>query len=252
MEIPLWIAGVVVMFDLLLAGLVVLGAERAARRAGLTTTLRRRLRIALVIGLGGWLALAVVVAAAVLSPLHPAVLGLIFGPVILGLALLAVSPTWQSVVASVPQEWLIGAQFYRVIGAVFLVVWVQGGLPAFFAIPAGVGDILTGVAAVALAPFVARRVRSWRTAAVGWNLFGLADLVVAFGAGSTLLAGPLSTVFAAETTTAAIVTLPLGLVPLFLVPISVTLHCYSLWSLRTPGRPAPAVTVDGTEESNGA
>jgi hypothetical protein len=37
-----------------------------------------------VIGLIGWLALAVVVTSAALSPLHPAVLGLIFGPVILG------------------------------------------------------------------------------------------------------------------------------------------------------------------------
>jgi hypothetical protein len=252
MEIPIWIAGVVVIFDLLLAGLVVVGAERAARRAGLTTTIRSRLRTVLAIVLTGWLALAVVVAAAALPPLHPAVLGLIFGPVILGLVLLAASPTWQSVVAAVPQEWLISAQAYRVVGAVFLVVWMQDGLPAFFALPAGVGDILTGVAAVALAPFVARRARGWRSAAVGWNLFGLADLVVAFGAGSTLLAGPLSVLFAAETTTAAIVALPLGLVPLFLVPISVTLHCYSLWGLRTPARPAPAAVADGAEEGSGA
>jgi hypothetical protein len=251
MESPLLIGGVVVAFDLLLAGLVVVGTGRAARRAGLTVTARQRLRMGLVTGLAGWFALAVVVAGAALPPLHPAVLGLIFGPVVLGLALLAASPTWRSVVAAVPQEWLIGAQAYRVVGAVFLAVWVQGGLPAFFALPAGVGDILTGVTAVALAPFVTRRVRGWRSAAVGWNLFGLADLAVAFGAGSTLLAGPLSMVFAAETTTAAIVALPLGLVPLFLVPISVTLHCYSLWGLRTPARPAPA-TADGAEERSEA
>lgn len=236
----LWVAGVVVAFDLLLAGLVVAGTDRAARRAGLARATRRRLRVGLVAGLTGWLALAVAVAGAAFSPLHPVVLGLIAGPVVLGVALLLVSPTWRAVVDAVPHHWLVAGQAYRVVGALFLVLWAQGSLPAFFALPAGVGDIVTGVTAVGVAALVGRRVRGWRATAVGWNLFGLADLVVAVGAGSTLLAGPLTAVFAAETTTASLVAFPLGLIPLFLVPISVTLHCYSLRGLLRD-RPATAL-----------
>lgn len=219
------------VFDLVLAGLVVVGADRAARNAGLGAATRRRLRLGLVAGLTGWLALAVVVAAAAFSPLHPAVFGLIGGPVVVGLALLAASPTWRAVVDAVPHHWLVAGQTYRVIGALFLVLWMQGELPAYFAIPAGVGDVLTGVAAIGVGALVVQRVRGWRATAGGWNLLGLGDLVVAVGAGSTLLAGPLSTVFAAETSTAAIVAFPLGLIPMFLVPISITLHCYSLRGL---------------------
>jgi hypothetical protein len=98
--------------------------------------------------------------------------------------------------------------------------------------------VLTGVGALGTAALVARGARGWRATAVGWNLLGVADLVVAVGAGSTLLAGPLSALFAAETSTGAVVALPLGLVPLFLVPVSVTLHLYSLRALllATPKR----------------
>jgi hypothetical protein len=38
-------------------------------------------------------------------------------------------------------------------------------------------------------------------------------------------------VFAAEITTAAVVAFPLGTIPMFLVPISVLLHLYSLGGL---------------------
>jgi hypothetical protein len=108
-----------------------------------------------------------------------------------------------------------------------------------------VGDVVTGVAALAVVAAIARGVGGWRRATVGWNAFGLADLVVAVGAGSTLLAGPLTTVLAAETSTAAILWFPLGTIPTFLVPISATLHLYSLSTLAPAGEPA-GTTVETT------
>lgn len=97
-----------------------------------------------------------------------------------------------------PLPWHVGVQAYRSVGAVFLVVWWLGGLPAFFALPAGIGDVRTGAGAAVVAALAAAGTRRWRSAVVGWNAFGLADLVVAAGAGSTLLAGPLSAVLAAS------------------------------------------------------
>jgi hypothetical protein len=230
-SLPQWITAAVVVTDLLLVALVLLGVGRAARRAGFAPGLRRRLQAAVAAAFAVWLGAAVAVSTMGLHPLHPAVLSLIGGPVVVGYGLYLRSETWRSLVRAAPQAWLVGGQFYRVIGALFLVVWGLGELPAFFAIPAGVGDVVTGVAALVVAAAVVRRVAGWRRAVVGWNAVGLADLVVAVGAGSTLLAGPLSAVFAAETTTLAIVAFPLGLIPMFLVPTSVLLHLYSLSNL---------------------
>ena len=48
--------------------------------------------------------------------------------------------------ASVPA--LIGVQVYRVVGLLFIVLLAQGQLPAYFAEPAGWGDIFVGLTAV--------------------------------------------------------------------------------------------------------
>ena len=50
-----------------------------------------------------------------------------------------------------PQSWVVGVQFYRVLGVIFLLLNAQGRLPSLFALPAGAGDIAVGL----LAPIVA-------------------------------------------------------------------------------------------------
>lgn len=230
--LPSWIGPVVVATDLVLATLVTLGVDRAARRAGFGDVTRRRLVGVTVAVLAGWLLLAALVARAGRSPLHPVTLGAIFGPVGVGVALVAVSPTWRRLLDGVPQTWFVGGQVYRVVGVVFLAGWSAGALPAFFALPAGVGDIVTGVAAVGVAVLLVRGVVG-SGVVLAWNVFGLLDLVVAVGAGSTLLAGPLLAVFGAGggATTAPVTGWPLGLVPFFLVPLSTLLHLYSVRAL---------------------
>jgi hypothetical protein len=247
--IPPSITAVVLLTDLALATVVLAGTALGARRAGLGRATRRRVLAVAAAVLAGWFAVAAAVTATRPSVLDPLVLGLIGGPVVLGYGLYLRSTTWRRIVRAVPQSWLVGAQVYRNVGAVFLLLWVGGRLPAYFAIPAGVGDVVTGVGALVVAVLVVRGVRGWRTATVGWNLFGIADLVVAVGAGSTLLAGPLSSVFAAETTTAVVVRFPLGTIPTFLVPISVTLHLYSLAGI-VGGSPGDSGSPsDGTRRS---
>jgi hypothetical protein len=230
--LPSYTLPVVLLTDIVVASLVVAGTDRAARRADLSNARRRRLTAVVAGVLAVWAATAGLVAWAGLGVRHPLVLGVIGGPVVLGVAALRVSATWRTVVGAVPQVWFVGGQAYRVVGALFLALWIEGHLPAYFAVPAGVGDVVTGVGAVLVAGLLVRARPGRRTATALWNVVGLADLVVAVGAGSTLLAGALTTVFAAETTTAVVVGFPLGLIPLFLVPISATLHLYSLRALR--------------------
>lgn len=65
--------------------------------------------------------------------------------------LLLLSSTFRRIVAAVPQRWLVGIQTFRILGGVWLARYFAGQLPGLFALPAGFGDVATGL----LAPFVA-------------------------------------------------------------------------------------------------
>jgi len=152
--------------------------------------------------------------------------------------LLLLSPTFRRIIAAVPQHWLIGIQVFRVLGAVWLVRYFAGGLPGLFALPAGIGDVATGV----LAPFVAY---AWyggkpyaRSAAIMWNLFGIADLVNAVVLGTLTNGGAGGILF------------PLVLIPAYGVPRSLLIHSYSLVGLLRKTSEQPRCTESlhyGTE-----
>lgn len=132
------------------------------------------------------------------------------------------SPTW----------WLVASQGYRVFGLVFVRLWMAGILPGSFALPAGIGDALTGIAALGTAFALWRNVWWARALAYGVNIFGIADLLnaVTFGAlAAASVTGP-----------SALTAYPLVLVPTFGVPMGLMIHCLSLWQLhrrRHPLRP---------------
>ena len=113
-------------------------------------------------------------------------------------------------------HWLIGIQVVRAIGVMFLVRYAQGTLPGVFAIPAGIGDIITGVAA----PFVAYwyyKQRPWsRGIAIAWNIFGIADLINALALG--ILSSPAYSVIVTDP--------PMQILfPLVLIPIGCGSAC---------------------------
>ena len=143
-----------------------------------------------------------------------------FGPMLLAVALLGASKTLRELNASMRPEWLIWVQTYRMAGLMFLFPFLYFGLvPAAFAVPAAVGDFLTGLAAPFVGSAVARRrpgALAWGTA---WNLFGIADLIVAPTA--AIISG------------ARVISLyPLALVPLFIgPPLGILTHIYSLRNL---------------------
>jgi hypothetical protein len=122
---------------------------------------------------------------------------------------------------------------FRVAGVAFLLTMALGHLPALFALPAGLGDIATGIAA----PLVARRLaqRRGRRAALWLNAFGLADLVVALTLGT--LTGFLLHV---TPSSAPISELPLALIPTAGVPLFLVLHITAVSALVRAPRPAPS------------
>jgi len=124
---------------------------------------------------------------------------------------------------------LVHPHSFRVAGVAFLLSMALGHLPALFALPAGLGDIATGLAA----PLVARKLSqgTGRRAALWFNALGLADLVVALSLGA--LTG--YQLLKVTPSSAAIGELPLALIPTVAVPLLFALHITSLFTLaRTP------------------
>jgi hypothetical protein len=125
---------------------------------------------------------------------------------------------------------------FRIAGVAFLLTMALGHLPALFALPAGLGDIATGIAA----PLVVRQLArgTGRRAAVWLTAFGMTDLVVALTLGA-LTAYQLISV---HPSSAAISALPLALIPTAEVPLLLALHVTSVSALAR-GRRAPLPTT---------
>ncbi len=153
--------------------------------------------------------------------------------------LLLLSPAFRRIIAAVPQHWLIGIQAFRILGAVWLVRYFTGSLPGLFALPAGIGDVATGL----LAPFVAYAWYSGkpyaRGLAIAWTLFGMADLVNAVVLGGLTNGGAGGIVF------------PVVLIPVYGVPRSFLIHSYSLIGLlsKTSQQPKSAESLDYRTEA---
>ena len=131
-------------------------------------------------------------------------------------------------------------QSFRVIGAMFLVLYAFRLLPGLFAFPAGLGDLAVGLAAPFLALRIARGAAGWQRQTYWFNVLGLLDFAVAIGTG-VLTSDTSLGVFADHTLPARanLAAFPLSLVPTFLVPFYIILHVISLLQLaqRRPKRP---------------
>jgi hypothetical protein len=164
-------------------------------------------------------------------------IGITLALVLLGLAVcLFVSPSLRGLLTN--QRNLILLNLWRLVGAVFLLLMANGQMPALWALPAGIGDVIVG----AMAPWIAARVDTpqGRRGAIIFHLFGMADLVVAVGLGVMTSPGA-AQVFHTTPTSELATRFPLVLVPTFLVPLAFVLHVISLWQLLGgPWGPHPA------------
>jgi hypothetical protein len=129
----------------------------------------------------------------------------------------------------------IPGSWFRMTGVAFLLTMALGHLPAVFALPAGLGDIAAGTAALLVARGSAEG--AGRRAAVWFNAYGITDLVVALALGA-LTGFQLLNV---TPSSAPIGELPLALIPTAAVPLLLALHITSVLALRkVPRTPLPA------------
>ena len=155
----------------------------------------------------------------------------IFLPVMIGAPLLLLSKRVGQVLDAMPASWLVALQLYRVFGSQWLVYWLLGLQPGLWALPAGTGDMLTGLFAVPAAIALASGTIEGRKAAMLWNFFGLADFVVAITLGMIISPGPFQLIVP-DLPNFNTGVYPNVLTPAFVVPSSILLHALSLRQLR--------------------
>jgi hypothetical protein len=155
----------------------------------------------------------------------------IFLPVIVGVPILLRSKRIGEVLDAMPASWLIGLQVYRVFGGIFLVGWARGVVPGVFALPAGIGDVTTGLLALPVAYYLASRNGDAMRSAIAWNIFGLVDFTIAVGIALAIAPGPLQLIVPSIPNAGAGL-YPTVLIPAFAVPSSILLHVLSLRQLR--------------------
>lgn len=221
-------------------GIGMVAAHTALTAAAAQQTFQRRRTMMLVSGAVGayltvWLALAFSLADGAHFPLgredSRLWLSLLtgFGPMVLAIAILFGSRRIRQLNAAMPSHWLIWAQTYRMAGLMFLFPFLYYGIvPAAFAVPAAVGDFLTGAFAPLVGLAVLRQKPHAITWATAWNLFGVLDLIVAPAAAVLSQAQVLGLY-------------PLALIPLFVgPPLGLLTHVYSLRNLAVRGSLQPS------------
>jgi hypothetical protein len=216
--------------------LIALGLWLGLERTELTPASRRAIWLAVMIPFTLWL--AIVWSAAIngfFKPGDGSVPRLplaLFVPVIVGAPILLLSRRIGQVLDATPASWIIALQLVRVLGSGFLIGWLYGAVPGVFALPAGIGDLLTGLFAVPVAIGLASGTREARRVAIAWNIFGLADFVIAISIGLAITYRLIETGFASATGGLY----PTVMIPAFGVPSAILLHLLSLRQLRRRGK----------------
>ncbi|HXP04836.1 MAG TPA: hypothetical protein VN808_11995 [Stellaceae bacterium] len=219
--------------------MIALGLWLGLERAQLTLAQRRNAWLGVMIPFTLWLALiwgsainGVFRGGVAPFPLLPFA---IFLPVIIGTPILLLSKRVGQVLDAMPASWLIALQVYRVLGSSFLIGWARGVVPGVFALPAGIGDVMTGLLAVPVAISLVAGTLEARKTAIAWNIFGLFDFAVAISIGLMIAPGPLQ-VIVPSIPNATGGLYPNVMIPAFAVPSSILLHALSLRQLRRRSR----------------
>jgi hypothetical protein len=172
-----------------------------------------------VVALLGWLLVAVLAGGAGLVRMLPTPA---LPPVLFGLTAVVLVTGWRHAglrawLAAVDERWLVALHLTRFVGFYFLYLHGRGELPYAFAVPGGWGDIAVGTLAGALLLWGPPRDVWRRWAYRAWNVLGLADILFVVATAARLgLADPQSM--------AALLRLPLSLLPTFLVPLIIASH----------------------------
>ena len=206
-----------------------IGATLAAVVVGLLSgiPLKTETRIGIAALIGAWAALAVQATADGWLA-RPALL-LVFYAVPF-----TVAYVFRRTLLQLSPEVIIRLNAFRVVGVLILALAFTQRLAGPFPYSAGIGDLITGIAAWSVARIAAGdSVSHWRV--VAWNAFGLLDLVAAVFLGVTSQPDSPLRLFNFGVGSAAIITLPWSMIPLVLVPMYMIGHALVFAHVRWVG-----------------
>jgi hypothetical protein len=212
--------------------------------AGLMVFITSTLTIFLDISRGAKLALSAIMglwiggsaaaaAAGVIATSRPFPLIGIF--VALPLVAAAIATAWpaaRKAMLSIPMQAMIGLNVGRVLAVFFLLLAAEGRLAGPFPYFAAGGDIITAIVALPMMRLASTPSGTRISAIAAWNLFGIADLVLAIALGVTSAEGSPLQVFHTPPGSEAMQQLPWSFVPTVLVPLWLILHAIIWAQLR--------------------
>jgi hypothetical protein len=205
----------------------------------------RTAKLVLAGGIGLWVGLSMAASAAGwLTITRPfPVISLFVAAPLAAAAIAAGSPAARRALLGLPMPLLIGLNVGRVVAFLFLLLAANGRLAGPFPYSAAWGDIITGV----LALFLIQRagIDRSRLAILGWNLFGIADLVAAIALGIMSGEGSPLQVFHFAPGSAAMQVLPWSFVPTVLVPFYLIMHAIIAVQLSRHEAVSPSRRVPG-------
>jgi hypothetical protein len=127
-------------------------------------------------------------------------------------------PRFRSYLLTLDLRLVLTAQLWRVIGIAFLFALAYGQLPPGFAVPAGVGDLATGIAALAVVLSLGNGSLT-RRRLYAFTALGVGDFLVANATGLSL-------------EPPALTTWPLAIFPTIMIPFFAVLHLVAVLQSR--------------------
>lgn len=159
----------------------------------------------------------------------PRTLGLTFGvPTLVLLLGYFLSRPFRAFAHLLDLRLITGLHAWRIVAVDFLVECGRGRLPATFSMPAGFGDIITGVGAMVFVYLMSKKAPVSRKRFVAWNIFGLVDLITAVSLGILHSESAFGILRGAGVSTALMAEFPRAIIPAFLVPLFILLHLLAL------------------------
>ena len=213
---------------------IIMGLYSALKRTGWSRSRRINIYLVTTILIVLWTALL-----AVLSikgffsdfsklPPRPVLAMLIPLPVII---IIAFSKTGKQLLMSVPPQWLLFMQSFRIIVELLLLfAFMAGKLPVQMTFEGRNFDVITGILALPVGYLLARKKTYASKLAIGFNIIGIALLVNILVI--AVLSMPTSIrYFMNEPSNTLVASFPFILLPGILVPIAYTMHIFSLRQL---------------------
>lgn len=139
------------------------------------------------------------------------------------------SKIYKQFLANIKLEYLVSVHIFRLIGVFFLLLAFHDALPKFFAIIAGLGDIITAITSFFVAKAIQQHKPYAKKLTLFWNTFGFLDILF------TAITALLLTKLSIDNGTMGVDTLarfPFCFIPAFAPPTIIFLHVTILKKIK--------------------